>query len=165
MHSSMSPKGVEHSARALVQTILPRTWSVHSSMSPKGVEHWAPSSDSSVPSSVHSSMSPKGVEHVPRGPGPASPTMCIHQCRRKALSTCGPGIAHHGPGKIMCIHQCRRKALSTSIRWWGPSIVCVHSSMSPKGVEHLSPATRDVDSMSCIHQCRRKALSTACFTS
>ena len=42
-------------------------------------------------------------------------------------------------GKVACIHQCRRKALNTNGTIYGGIVLCVHSSMSPKGVEHRWP--------------------------
>ena len=83
-------------------------------------------------------MSPKGVEHYNGETPPLNRRECIHQCRRKALST----------------------------QWWPvcwPQRSAVHPSMSPKGVEHYEMLSdgkaRNLDE--CIHQCRRKALSTS----
>ena len=59
---------------------------------------------------VHPSMSPKGVEHEIDFSFAGFPETCIHQCRRKALST---GMT------VGCFLPCM-----------------VHPSMSPKGVEH-----------------------------
>ena len=42
-----------------------------------------------------------------------------------------------------------------------PRLGRVHSSMSPKGVEHSKIIVPGVVAVWCIHQCRRKALSTA----
>ena len=79
-------------------------------------------------------MSPKGVEHSFSAPTTSIRITCIHQCRRKALSTSR-------------IHDAIRTAT-------------VHPSMSPKGVEHLLLKVVFVVMLMCIHQCRRKALST-----
>ena len=62
VHSSMSPKGVEHNAN--LKVVL-ASGLVHSSMSPKGVEHVTPVLLPMSKCVVHSSMSPKGVEHLP----------------------------------------------------------------------------------------------------
>ena len=83
-------------------------------------------------SRVHSSMSPKGVEHKDKiAKWVARVLPCIHQCRRKALSTPDP---RREPFLVpRCIHQCRRKALSTR---HGDRRLCprrVHSSMSVNG--------------------------------
>ena len=43
---------------------------------------------------------------------------------------------------------------------WITGLREVHSSMSPKGVEHEKMVEKMDGMMSCIHQCRRKALST-----
>ena len=43
-------------------------------------------------------------------------------------------------GSKKCIHQCRRKALSTRADTLAYPIDQVHSSMSPKGVEHAEDA-------------------------
>ena len=88
VHSSMSPKGVEHTIeigewthdgtcihqcrRKALSTVQMRPFvrperQVHSSMSPKGVEHERIESDGLVLAKVHSSMSPKGVEHIRSG--------------------------------------------------------------------------------------------------
>ena len=91
-------------------------------------------------------MSPKGVEHEPRIRRTlVREVECIHQCRRKALST--PDPIHSGRLRAVreCIHQCRRKALSTTVAvWWQTTIqsASVHSSMSPKGVEHTIQGVR-----------------------
>ena len=59
-----------------------------------------------------------------------------------------------------CIHQCRRKALSTMVNHLAGPRLDVHPSMSPKGVEHLRRSEAAALTWLCIHQCRRKALST-----
>ena len=61
---------------------------------------------------VHPSMSPKGVEHLVESIEASDILACIHQCRRKALSTS------------------LRRGTTDSER-------PVHPSMSPKGVEHI----------------------------
>ena len=66
------------------------TWSVcvvHPSMSPKGVEHIEGTIIQIGTHSVHPSMSPKGVEHREIRDAARKAKECIHQCRRKALST------------------------------------------------------------------------------
>ena len=131
-------------------------------MSPKGVEHLLRDQVAErYLLSVHSSMSPKGVEHLKnKATYQLAASWCIHQCRRKALST--PKQSETRRRLKQCIHQCRRKALSTA----GPSQApasgdAVHSSMSPKGVEHARAICHPCPSSGvCIHQCRRKALST-----
>ena len=60
---------------------------VHSSMSPKGVEHKSRARLAALNPDVHSSMSPKGVEHREALNATSEYVRCIHQCRRKALST------------------------------------------------------------------------------
>ena len=65
------------------------------------------------PPTVHPSMSPKGVEHNVDFSTPPFKGACIHQCRRKALSTLKP----LPPLLLKC---------------------SVHPSMSPKGVEHVT---------------------------
>ena len=70
MHPSMSPKGVEHSARhCWTTTGAP----VHPSMSPKGVEHELATAPHDEFYAVHPSMSPKGVEHRV---GPVAVVLC-----------------------------------------------------------------------------------------
>ena len=85
-------------------------------------------------------MSPKGVEHYRYG-------------YKDEFEFCAS-----------CIHQCRRKALSTAEYddrpGCGTSTERVHSSMSPKGVEHVDWEPMAFGNAECIHQCRRKALST-----
>ena len=66
--------------------------------------------------------------------------VCIHQCRRKALSTEIERLDDASRPCTGCIHQCRRKALSTDVAW-------------RESIELHRHRT-------CIHQCRRKALST-----
>ena len=108
---------------------------VHPSMSPKGVEHKNVRGLGVVEASVHPSMSPKGVEHIEFHAISVIVGACIHQCRRKALSTRSASGSPARPQR--CIHQCRRKALST-----------------------CSGSTSTAREPWCIHQCRRKALST-----
>ena len=70
----MSPKGVEHTD---VMHVIDDLTCVHSSMSPKGVEHMGtPSYQLEEISSVHSSMSPKGVEHMAREQGKRDSGKC-----------------------------------------------------------------------------------------
>ena len=81
----MSPKGVEHTWEAGAPI---RTDGVHPSMSPKGVEHRETAAAGlTIPPRVHPSMSPKGVEHNIERSRLTGRDSCIHQCRRKALST------------------------------------------------------------------------------
>ena len=108
VHPSMSPKGVEHSG-GRVSVVVSSI--VHPSMSPKGVEHTLQVVQREHRAIVHPSMSPKGVEHKTSCSGLTSTSSCIHQCRRKALSTSQQRLSSRT--LPLCIHQCRRKALST----------------------------------------------------
>ena len=83
---------------------------------------------------MHSSMSPKGVEHEYAKKKTDMDRVCIHQCRRKALSTKTgtrefPNANVHSsmsPKGVEHASAQPRRECSTE----------VHSSMSPKGVEH-----------------------------
>ena len=131
-------------------------------------------------------MSPKGVEHEDDAIVVDTYHMCIHQCRRKALSTQEP--TPHEPPQSFGVHpsmspkgveHASRSSTPTPVSSVHPSMspkgvehrrehsrtselpMLVHPSMSPKGVEHRWRNARPEPPVpACIHQCRRKALST-----
>ena len=145
VHSSMSPKGVEHLV-AVTEASDP-SCRVHSSMSPKGVEH--PSPRRQIRPVVCIPMSPKGVEHPD-----APPVLLVDLSVHSSMSP--KGVEHQVEGakaqlELQCIHQCRRKALSTRLGTHRCSPRCVHSSMSPKGVEHFSAYGTPQAVLSTVH--------------
>ena len=108
---------------------------VHPSMSPKGVEHRFAYVLGWKREDVHPSMSPKGVEHANWRCSRPAPRKCIHQCRRKALST-------HPTGRQLGWATGVHPSMSPKgVEHEGATgqalnLVIVHPSMSPKGVEH-----------------------------
>ena len=76
-------------------------------------------------------MSPKGVEHGPLLLLAFQPHLvCIHQCRRKALSTRAVAVSPDRETDVMS-----PKGVGSEGR--RDHDCYVHPSMSPKGVEHL----------------------------